>query len=137
MTELEQLFGRFQRSEQRRRLFTKLQEYVAEVRSAGWGAHVIVDGSFVMAAIDEPADIDVILALPEDWDMTSEVRPFEYSLISRSRTRKRYGFDVFAVRAGSSEERTMLEFFQQVNVKWNEILGLPSGLKKGIVRIVP
>jgi hypothetical protein len=125
------------RTERRRALFTKLEEYVHEVESAGWGAHVIVDGSFVMPAVEEPDDIDVILVLPENWDMTAEIRPFEYNLIARRRTRKRYGFDVFAVRAGAPEERAMIAFFSQVNVKWNEPLGLPPGLSKGIVRIVP
>jgi len=116
-------------------LFAKLVEYVNDVKSAGIHARIIVDGSFIMGAVDEPEDIDVILVLPEDWDMASEIRPFEYNLIARKRTRRRYGFDVFAVRARSPEEQAMIAFFQQVNVKWNEPLGLPAGLGKGIVRV--
>lgn len=137
LDEVETLFGRFQRTDRRRALFAKLVEYVNDVKGAGWNAGVIVDGSFVMPAVDEPEDIDILLVLPEDWDMTSEIRPFEYNLIARKRTRRRYGFDVFAVRARSPELQAMVAFFQQVNVKWSEPLGLPPGLVKGIVRIVP
>lgn len=137
LVEVEVLFGGFQRSERRRGLFAKLVEYMDELKSAGWNARVMVDGSFVMPAVEEPEDIDVILVLPEDWDMASEIRPFEYNLIARKRTRRLYGFDVFAVRARSPEEQAMIAFFQQVNVKWNEPLGLPAGLGKGIVRIAP
>lgn len=137
LAEVEAVFGRFQRTERRPRLFAKLAEYVEEVKSTGWDARVIVDGSFVMAAVDEPEDIDMILVLPEGWDMTSEIRPFEYNLIARSRTRRAFGFDVFAVRARSPEEQAMIAFFQQVNVKWTEPLGLPAGLSKGILRIAP
>jgi len=90
-----------------------------------------------MPAVDEPEDIDIILVLPEDWDMAAGIRPFEYNLIAWSRTRRRFGFDVFAVRASSPEEQAMVAFFEQVNVKWTAPLGLPAGLGKGIVRITP
>jgi hypothetical protein len=137
LSQVESLFGGFQRSERRARLFAKLVEYLDELKSAGWNARVIVDGSFVMPAVDEPEDVDIILVLPEDWDMSSGIRPFEYNLIARRRTRRRFGFDVFAVRASSPEEQAMVTFFQQVNVKWSVLLGLPPGLGKGIVRIAP
>ena len=55
--------------------------------------------------------------------MASEVWPFEYNLIARRRTRRHYGFDVFAVRARSPEEQAMIAFFQEINVKWNLPLG--------------
>jgi hypothetical protein len=137
LAEVEALFGAFQRTERRRRLFAKLREYVDEVGRATRAARVVVDGSFVMAAVDEPDDIDIILVLPEDWDMSSELRPFEYNLISRRRTRRLYGFDVFAVRAASPEETNILEFFQQVGPKWRAPFSLPAGLRKGIIRIAP
>ena len=89
-----------------------------------------------MAEVDEPADIDVVLVLPEEWDMAAEVRPFEYNLISRKRVRKKYGFDVFAVRANSPELTRWCEFFAQVNVKWCLPLGIPEGTTKGLLRIV-
>lgn len=137
LADVEALFGVFQRSERRRRLFAKLLEYVDDVRRAVRGARVMVDGSFVMAAVDEPEDIDIVLVLPADWDMACELRPFEYNLISRRRTRRLYGFDAFAVRAGSPEETNIVEFFQEVGPKWRAPFGLPAGLRKGIIRLAP
>jgi len=132
---VKQRFGQFQQSDCRCRLFKKLEDFVREVGGAGWRAHVIVDGSFVMACVDEPSDIDIILVLPKGWDMSAEVRPFEYNLLSRRRTRSRYGFDVIAVRSDSEEESYWIEFFRQVNTKWNNDLGLPVGLRKGLIRV--
>jgi len=128
-------FGRSQGCGTRSRLCNKLKQYVEEVQKGHWDAEVIIDGSFVMPAVDDPEDIDLILVLPPDWDMSAEVKPYEYNLISCRRTRKHYGFDVFAVRSGSAEEKEWLEFFQQVNVKWCEPLGIPPGTPKGIVRV--
>ncbi len=137
LSEVEALFANPSQSPRRQALFAKLAEYLREVKVAGWNVQVIVDGSFVMPSVTAPEDIDVLLVLPDGWDMTATVRPFEYDLIARRRTRRRYGFDVFAARNGSQEERAMIEFFEQVNTKWNAPLGLPAGLKKGIVRITP
>jgi hypothetical protein len=136
LSEVEATFGRFQRSDRRCRLFEKLRTYVHEVESAGWAASIILDGSFIMRLVDEPQDIDMILVLPRDWDMNSEVRPFEYNLLSKRMTRRLYGFDVFAVVAGSDAETKWLEFFAQVGPKWCEpFSSLPFGCKMGMVRI--
>src|SRR5262245_1676341 len=79
--EVERAFARFQRSDRRITLFAKLRAYLAELRQTGWACHVILDGSFVMPMVDEPNDIDVILVLPADWDLTRELRPFEYNVV--------------------------------------------------------
>jgi hypothetical protein len=128
-------FGGFQRSDRRPGLFKKLAEYVREVLKQGWS--VIVDGSFVMYGVDEPEDIDLIVVLPADWDLTAEVRSVEYNLLSRKRVRKTFGFDVFAVRAGSPEEAQWTEFFMQVGTKWTAAGVIPPGTQKGIVRVIP
>jgi hypothetical protein len=57
-------FAKFQKSDRRLKLFGKLQSYLAEVKRADCGMSVILDGSFVMACVDEPEDIDLILVLP-------------------------------------------------------------------------
>jgi hypothetical protein len=113
-----------------------IAEYVNEVKRSLPGAIKIVDGSFVMAKVDERDDIDVILVLPPDWDMAAELRPVEYNCIAKRMVRRRFGIDLFAVRHGSPEFDRMSEFFSNVNVKWCQSLGLPVGAKKGIVRIV-
>jgi hypothetical protein len=68
METVEALFGKFQRSDRRMKLFAKLAEFVEAVRKAGCGSSVIIDGSFVMVCIDEPNDIDIVLVLPSGWD---------------------------------------------------------------------
>jgi hypothetical protein len=136
LAEIERQFGRFQRSDRRTRLFARLTEYVNEVNRGLPGAIIIVDGSFVMAKMDEPDDIDVLLVLPPGWDMAAELRPIEYSCIAKRMVRRRFGIDLFAVRPGSPELDRMSEFFSNVNTKWCHSLGLPVGAKKGLVRIV-
>lgn len=138
LEQVRSLFGQFQHSDRRCRLFEKLTRYVREVGQAGWGAKIVIDGSFVMSCVDAPEDVDLVLVLPTDWDIAAELRPHEYNVISKRMVRRLYGFDVFAVRAGSEEERRWLEFFAQVNVKWsNPPCRLPTGARKGLVRISP
>jgi hypothetical protein len=132
---VEERFSAFQVSDRRCHLFAKLKEYVEEIRKAGWEATLIVDGSFVMAGIDEPDDIDLILVMPEGWDITADLRPFEYNLVSKKMVKRRYGFDLREVRANSPEMHEWLEFFSKVNVKWCGPLGIPAGTEKGLVRI--
>jgi hypothetical protein len=78
MDTVKEQFGRFQKSERRMTLFAKLTEYVDAVKKAACGQSVIIDGSFVMACIDEPDDIDLVLVLPPDWDMQADLKPYQY-----------------------------------------------------------
>ena len=64
LQEVEQLFARFQRTDRRITLFGKLAAYLREVKRAGCGVAVVLDGSFVIACVDEPEDIDLVLILP-------------------------------------------------------------------------
>jgi hypothetical protein len=131
---VQERFGEFQKSDRRCRLFEKLAEYVKEAQEAG--CEVIVDGSFVMSGIDEPDDIDLVLVYPNKWDLSDNLRPFEYNLISKRLVKKRYGFDVFAVRANSIEQQEWIDFFSMVNPKWCKPLNIPLGTRKGLVRVV-
>ena len=47
--EVRELFGRFQRTDQRLALFSKLSRFLDELRSTGLITAVIVNGSFVTA----------------------------------------------------------------------------------------
>ena len=91
--ELEDRFGRFQRTDHRSVLFAKLVEYLGEVRSTGMATAVIVDGSFVTATA-EPNDVDLVLVLSAGHDLAANLRPFEYNALSRRMVRQRYGFDL-------------------------------------------
>lgn len=129
------LFGGFQRSDRRIKLFSKLTEYVDELRKAGIRGWLIVDGSFVMRCVDEPDDIDVVLVLAGDWDLSADLRPFQYNLVSKRDVKRRFPIEVYLALAGSEVERKWTDFFQQVNVKWYEAHGFASGSQKGLARI--
>jgi hypothetical protein len=76
--EVEQHFARFQRTDRRMTLFQKLKEYLAALRRAAIGGSLIIDGSFIMPGVDQPEDIDLVLLLPEEWDMMAELRPYHF-----------------------------------------------------------
>jgi hypothetical protein len=126
LEEVHDRFGRFQRTDRRPTLFTKLSLYLAEVRASGLVEAVILDGSFVTAK-DEPSDIDLILVLRPDHVYGAELRPFEYNAPSKRRVRRRFRFDVLIARQGSDEQKKYLDLFQRVK-------GVPD-LRKGVVKV--
>jgi len=128
MEEVRESFGRFQRSDRRPTLYTKLSEYMGQVRSTGLIAAVIVNGSFVTSK-DEPSDIDVILVLRQDHDFSADPKPFEYNVLSKRRVRGRFRFDILVAREGSAEYEQGVNFFQGVK-------GRPD-LRKGVVKVLP
>jgi hypothetical protein len=135
LTEIGGVFGQFQKSKRRMNLFAKLTEYVTLLQRAEIRGWLIVDGSFVMACVDEPEDIDVVLVLPSDWDFTANLRPFQYNLVSKRDVKRKFPIEVFPAIAGSETEQYWTTFFQQVNIKWYESHGFKTGAQKGLVRI--
>ena len=135
LKEVEQLFGRFQRSDRRTALFRKLCEYFKEVKLAECASAVIIDGSFVMACVDEPDDIDLIVVLKADWDWNADLKPYQYNVVSKRRVKQKYRLDAVFVKPGSDQELEWVEFLGQVNVKWRHQFGWPADSKKGIVRV--
>ena len=63
---------------------------------------VLVDGSFVTDE-PEPNDMDVVLVLPDGYDVSQSVSPFEYNLRSRRRIQRTFGLDLFVVMPHSLE----------------------------------
>src|SRR5438045_880262 len=78
--EIRERFVRFGSIGSRVRLFKMLEDYIREASSVGFLAAVIVNGSFVTAK-EEPGDIDLVLVLREEVDLTRTFRPFEYNVI--------------------------------------------------------
>jgi hypothetical protein len=126
--EVRERFGRFQRTDRRPALFTKLSAYLAEVRASGLAVAVILDGSFVTAK-DEPSDIDLILVLRPDHDDRAELRPFEYNAVAKARGRNRYRFDMVSAPEGSDDYEQAVRFFQLVKRR--------SDLRKGVIKVIP
>jgi hypothetical protein len=135
LEEISEHFGRFQRSDRRIKQFDRLRAYLKEVKAAGCGTAVILDGSFVMACVDEPDDIDLLLILPADWDLATELPPYWYNLVSKKRARRDYGLEVIPVMPGSEPEAKWTKFFANVNPKWCDLFGWPMGIFKGVLRV--
>ena len=119
-------FGRFQKTSQRCGLFANLEKYVQDVVATGRVEELVIDGSFVTARHD-PNDIDLIVVLAADHDLTADLRPFEYNVVSKKRVRKAYKFDVLVALSGSDLYQGYLRFFQQVR-------NAPTQ-RKGILRV--
>jgi len=78
LEEIEEIFGRFRRSDRRIRLTKGLFEYVTLLQEAEIGRYLYVDGSYVTGE-DEPNDFDLLLVLPEQLDLSRQIPPFEYT----------------------------------------------------------
>ena len=92
LVEVQQRFGS---NDTRRALLRHLDNFVELVRSVG-AQKLILDGSFVTAK-ENPADIDVILVLPDTFDTTTR----EARILLESRIR--FNIHLFPVRAGDDE----------------------------------
>jgi len=130
--ELEDRFGGFQRSDRRIRLTEMLRELEDDARKSEIVAALIVDGSYVTAK-DEPNDIDLIIVLRIDFDLKSELRPFEYNIQSKRMIRQRFHFDVRIAVDGSDLYAEALQFFSKVRQEDQEQAGFPQ--RKGMLRI--
>jgi hypothetical protein len=133
MDEVDEMFGRFQRSDRRIQLTKQLRLFVDDARRSGIVSALIIDGSYVTAK-EQPGDIDLIVALRPDFDLKQELRPFEYNMRSRRMVKKIYKFDVFVDVDGSDEYAGHVRFFQRV--KTDDPEQDTSHDRKGLLRVV-
>lgn len=132
LDEVQQRFGRFQRTDRRQKLTATLRRFVESVRQAGIAQAVIIDGSYVTAK-EEPGDIDIFLVLKREVDLAEELSPLEYNLQSKRMVKKLYGFDIFTgLDEGEGYQRTVM-FLSNVNP--GESFPYTSKPRKGILRI--
>lgn len=129
--EIDRAFGRFQRSDRRIRLITRLKAYLDDARRSGLVVAVLVDGSFVTGK-DEPDDIDLVIVLKPaiTWD---SIRPFEYNAVSKRMVKLACQFDAYAVVEGDARYQEGLEFFMRVNPDKHG--QLTSRTRKGLLRV--
>ena len=132
LEECEAAFGRFSRSDRRPRLTEALRRYIGDARSAGVAVAVLVDGSYVTAKA-EPSDVDLILVLRSDFDLSAEMRPMEYNVQSKRAVRKQYGLDVLLAVEGSEVYEEYLGLFSQIRQDDPEQQTTRSA--KGLLRI--
>lgn len=124
--EVRDRFGRFQTTDRRCRLHEKLDTFIREAVQTGMVCELVIDGSFVTAKPD-PGDIDLIVVLAQSWDFSTELRPFEYNVLSKRQVRKLYSFDILVAPRASAVYDEYVAFFQQVR-------GDPDR-RKGILRV--
>jgi len=126
MEELRLRFGRFQDSDRRVNLFTRLEQLVADLRQCRLFRAVVIDGSFVTKK-PAPQDIDVIVVLPRNHNWSADLKPADYNLVSRRALRRRFGFDVLLAVDGNQEYKGYVEFFSRVRED--------ASIRKGMIRI--
>jgi Family of unknown function (DUF6932) len=126
LPELRTRFGAFRGSDQRVRLFARLEELALAMQSSGLFEKLIVDGSFVTAKA-VPNDIDIVAVLKSGHDFERDLPMSEYALVSRMLLRRRFGFDVIIAEPDSVLYRTYIEFFSRVRE-------LPD-VRKGLLRL--
>jgi len=126
LDEARERFGSFQGNDHRRRLFSRLEQLVNELRRSGLFSALVVDGSFATAK-SAPEDIDVIVAMRRGHDWAADLSPDDYALVSRSVIRRRFGFDVFLAGDGDTAYGSYVEFFSRVREN--------ATVRKGMLRI--
>ena len=123
LEELRTRFGSFEGNDRRPRLWSALSAFVTELKAAGVGAVLLIDGSFVTAK-STPEDIDLILLLPAGHDLYRELTPAEYNVLSARRVRQRHRLDLLVAREGSDEHRRYMKLFQQVRLEPERTKGI-------------
>lgn len=128
LSQIESLFGRFQRTDKRLDLFRRLSALVEEISVHEFASRLIVDGSFVTSK-DEPSDIDIIFVVKEGTlPLATLINPYEYNVLSSRRLKRKYDFDVLVVSEHSDAYGHYVEYFSRVKEG-------PNGVRKGLVRL--
>lgn len=131
VAEVEERFGRFQRSDRRFELTDRLKRYLDAARQSGVVKAVIINGSYA-TALDEPDDIDLIAVLHAGFDWSRELKPYQSNVIDKRAIRRDYRFDGFAYREGEPELANLIAVFATVPEKH---AGLTTRTHKGMVRV--
>ena len=126
LEEVRERFGQFHGSDRRVQLFAVLEKFAADAKSAALVQAMIVNGSFTTDKV-RPSDIDLILVLREHIDLSRDLLPRQYNLVSPKRVKARHGFDVLYATDSPESLDPLVEFFSQVR-------GQPE-LRKGMVRV--
>ena len=126
LAEIKKRFGTFKVSDWRVKLFEKLEVFIKEARDTGFVSALIINGSFVSNK-PVPGDIDLIVVLVKEHDLTGELIPRDYDVVSKKRARPRFGFDILTSEEDSVEFANHLEFFTRIR-------GTED--RKGVLRVV-
>ncbi len=131
VAELEERFGRFQRSDRRMTLTDRLKRYLIAAQRSGIVKAVIINGSYA-TALDEPDDVDLIAVLDAEFDWTQELKPYQSNVIDKRAVRRDYRFDGFAYKEGEAELDNLVAVFATVPEKH---ASRTNRTHKGMVRV--
>lgn len=112
LDEIKARFGSFQISDRRPQLFAKLEELISELRKSSLIVALVVNGSFVTGKA-APNDVDVLIVLGTGHNWRADLTPGDYSLLSHSRLRRRFGFDVLVAEDRSELYWKYVRFYGQ------------------------
>lgn len=126
LDEIKSRFGNFQSSDRRPQLFLKLERLVADLKKSSLIAALVVNGSFVTAKA-APNDVDVLIVLGKGHDWRADLAPGDYALLSSTRVRRQFGFDVLVAEDDSELYWKYVRFYSQSRE-------LPEATK-GVLRI--
>src|SRR5437899_4838139 len=87
LKEIRQVFGCFQGSERRPRLFERLQAFAVEAKTTGIVRALIVNGSFATGK-PQPNDIDLGIVLLTGHDFRADLGVSAYNIVDRTRVRR-------------------------------------------------
>jgi len=137
LDEIGLLFGGVSNSRHRSRLFEELKKYVERLRALRIGVALIVDGSFVMPYVEMPADIDLLLVMPGNWERAIEKIPTEYyNLLSPVRVETEFAeVHLFVVAENSWEYHDWIHYFSNIRAYWKFRFNIPQDVSKGLIRV--
>lgn len=124
--EISDRFGRFQTTDRRPSLNAGLIRYINELKEADIGKYLIVNGSYVTQK-DMPSDVDVLLVLKDDVDLTGDIPPFRKNTASRKYINKYYKLDFHFGFENDPSYTNILDNFMEVKDQ--------PGKYKGILRV--
>jgi hypothetical protein len=110
LEEVEQRFVYFDRSNRRLQLFARFKELVQEARNSNIVQQLYLAGSFVTSK-PEPNDFDCIIVF-DPAIVGQTLAPYQYNLMSRRMTRRKYDSDIMPCVAGSTAMHRYFDFFQ-------------------------
>lgn len=127
LEEIEEHFGRFRGTDRRPNLTIKLIEYMRELRSANVAKSVIINGSYI-TDIDQPNDIDVLLILKDDIDLSQPFPPFIKNTFNKIYIKGHYKLDF---KFGFENHRSTEEIISL----YSKVKGQPDK-EKGLLKII-